>query len=57
MAQKIPPEALAYLRDLGKKFGSLGGKAAAKNMTPEERRGHHINLCKAPIARQGDLAC
>jgi hypothetical protein len=22
---------------LGKKFGSLGGKTAAKNMTPEER--------------------
>jgi hypothetical protein len=28
---------LAYLRDLGKKFGSLGGKTAARNMTPEER--------------------
>jgi hypothetical protein len=37
MAQKIPPEALAYLRGLGKKFGSLGGKTAARNMTPEER--------------------
>jgi hypothetical protein len=37
MAQKIPPEALAYLRGLGKKFGSLGGKTAAKNMTAAER--------------------
>jgi hypothetical protein len=37
MAQKIPPEVLAYLRGLGKKFGSLGGKTAAKNMTAGER--------------------
>ena len=37
MAKRIPPEALAYLRGLGKKFGSLGGKTAAKNMTREER--------------------
>jgi hypothetical protein len=34
---KIPPEALEYLRSLGKKYRKLGGKTAAKNLTPEER--------------------
>ena len=37
MAKRIPPEALAYLQSLGRKYGKLGGKAAAKNMTAEER--------------------
>jgi hypothetical protein len=37
MAKRIPPEALAYLQSLEKKFGSLGGRTAARNMTPEER--------------------
>jgi hypothetical protein len=37
VAKRIPPEALAYLQSLGKKFGSLGGKTATRNMTPEER--------------------
>ena len=36
-AKRIPPEALAYPRGLGKKFGCLGRKTAAKNMTREER--------------------
>lgn len=36
MAKRIPPEALEYLKSLGK-YGKLGGKAAAENMTPEER--------------------
>jgi len=36
MAKRIPPEALAYLKSLGK-YGKLGGKKAAENMTPEER--------------------
>ena len=33
----MPPEVLEYLRSLGKKYGSQGGKKAAKNMTAEER--------------------
>jgi hypothetical protein len=37
MAKAIPPEALEYLQSLGKKYGKLGGKTAAKNMSPEER--------------------
>jgi len=36
MNKRIPPEALEYLKGLGK-YGKLGGKAAAKNMTAAER--------------------
>ena len=38
MPKRIPPEVLEYLRKLGKSYGSLGGKTAAKNMTGEERK-------------------
>jgi len=37
MPKRMPPEVLEYLRSLGKKYGSQGGKTAAKNMTAEER--------------------
>jgi hypothetical protein len=37
MPKRMPPEVLEYLRSLGKKYGSQGGKKAAKNMTAEER--------------------
>jgi hypothetical protein len=37
MAIRIPPEVLEYLQSIGKKYGKLGGKTAAKNMTAEER--------------------
>lgn len=33
----MPPEVLEYLKGLGKRYGKLGGKTSAKNMTPEER--------------------
>jgi hypothetical protein len=36
MSKRIPPEVLEYFKGLGK-YGKLGGKAAAKNMTAEER--------------------
>jgi len=35
----MPPEVLAYLQRLGKKYGKLGGTTAAKNMTATERSG------------------
>jgi hypothetical protein len=38
MPKGMPPEVLEYLRSLGKKYGSQGGKTAAKNMTAEERK-------------------
>jgi hypothetical protein len=37
MAKKMPPDVLEYLRSVGKAYGKVGGKAAARNMTPEER--------------------
>jgi hypothetical protein len=37
MSVKIPPEVRAAMQEIARKFGSQGGKAAAKNMTPEER--------------------
>jgi hypothetical protein len=37
MAKRMPPDVLEYLRAMGKTTGKLGGKTAARNMTPEER--------------------
>jgi hypothetical protein len=36
MSKRVPPGVLEYLKGLGK-YGKLGGKAAAKNMTAAER--------------------
>jgi hypothetical protein len=33
----MPPEVLEYLQQVGRKYGKLGGKTAAKNLTPAER--------------------
>jgi len=38
MAKRVPPEVLEYLRSVGRKYGKLGGKTSAKNMTAEERK-------------------
>jgi hypothetical protein len=37
MPKRVPPEVFAYLRQMGKVYGSQGGKTAAKNMTTEEQ--------------------
>ena len=37
MAKGMPPEVLEYLRKMGKKYGSEGGKRSLETMTPEER--------------------
>jgi hypothetical protein len=37
MAKRMPAEVLEYLKRLGKRYGSQGGKTAAKNMTAQER--------------------
>jgi hypothetical protein len=36
MSKRIPPEVLEYFKRLGK-YGELGGKASAKNLTAAER--------------------
>ena len=33
----LPKAVLDYFREVGRKGGALGGRAAAKSMTPEER--------------------
>ena len=35
--KKLPPEAVEWFRALGRKYGALGGRAAAAGMTPKER--------------------
>jgi hypothetical protein len=37
MAKRMPAEVLEYLREMGKAYGSEGGKKSARNMTPQER--------------------
>jgi hypothetical protein len=37
MAKRMPAEVLEYLRTMGKKYGSLGGKRSLETMTPKER--------------------
>jgi hypothetical protein len=37
MAIRMPPEALEYLKALGKTYGKLGGMTAAQNMTAAQR--------------------
>jgi hypothetical protein len=37
MARRMPPEVLEYLRSMGKKYGSQGGKRSLETMTAEER--------------------
>jgi hypothetical protein len=37
MPKRMPAEVLEYLKSMGKKYGKLGGKTAAKNMTAQER--------------------
>lgn len=34
---RIPPDVRAAMTEIARKFGSQGGKASARNMTPEER--------------------
>jgi hypothetical protein len=37
MAKRMPPEVLEYLSAIGKRYGKIGGKTAAENMTAAER--------------------
>jgi hypothetical protein len=37
MSVKIPADVLTAMREIARKTGALGGKTAARNMTPEER--------------------
>ena len=37
MAKRMPPEVLEYLRSMGRKYGSQGGKRSLETMTAAER--------------------
>jgi hypothetical protein len=48
--RKLPAEALAYFRAIGKRHGASGGKRAAANMTPAERKARAVKASKAAAA-------
>ena len=52
MPKRMPPEVLEYLRGLGQRYGSQGGKKAAKNMTPEERTARHKKASDAAAGKR-----
>ena len=52
MPERIAPDVLAYLRHLGKTYGSLGGKTAARNMTAEERSARARKAAKAAAKKR-----
>ena len=36
--KQVPPEVTEFFRAIGKKYGALGGKTAAANMSDEQKR-------------------
>jgi hypothetical protein len=54
MPKRIPPEVLAYLRQMGKAYGSQGGKKAAKNMTAEERSARAKKASRAAAKKRAE---
>jgi len=52
MPKRIPPEVLEHLRQMGKTYGSQGGKTAAKNMTAEERSARAKKAAKAAAKKR-----
>ena len=49
---KIPPEVKAVMAAIGRKYGKQGGKAAARNMTPEERTARAKKAAAASAAKR-----
>jgi hypothetical protein len=47
MSIRIPAEVREAITEVARRFGRLGGKAAAKNMTPEERLARAKKAAKA----------
>jgi hypothetical protein len=48
--RKLPAEALEYFRAIGKRHGASGGKRAAANMTPAQRKARAMKASKAAAA-------
>jgi hypothetical protein len=47
MRKRLPADVLAYFRAEGVRGGSIGGKRAAANMTPAQRKARAIKGSKA----------
>jgi hypothetical protein len=52
MSVKIPPEVRAAMAEIARKTGALGGKTAAKNMTPKERIARAMKAAKASAEKR-----
>ena len=52
MSVKIPPEIRAAMTEIARKTGALGGKTAAKNMTPAERTVRAMKAAKASALKR-----
>jgi len=55
---KIPPDVRAAITEIARMFGRQGGKASARNMTPEERsaRAKKASLVAAEVRTAKRLA-
>ena len=56
MSFKIPPEVRAAMTEVARKTGALGGKTAAKNMTPKERTARAKKAAKASAEKRAAKA-
>jgi hypothetical protein len=52
MSIQIPAAVRAAMTEIARKFGKQGGKIAAKNMTPEERKARAKKASKAAAERR-----
>ena len=52
MSVKIPAAVLAAMREIARKTGALGGRTAAKNMTPDERSARAKKASDAAAAKR-----
>lgn len=50
VAKRLPEHVLDYFRQQGAKGGRIGGKIAAENSTPAERRARALKASKAAAA-------
>jgi hypothetical protein len=50
MAKRLPEHVLDYFREQGAKGGRIGGRIAAANATPAERRARALKASKAAAA-------
>jgi len=58
MRVKIPADVRAAMTEIARQFGSQGGKASARNLTPEERsaRAKKASLAAAKVRTAKRLA-